>query len=294
MFLNLKFLLFLVLVSTQLTFPNHFLYPCDEKQADRGKFRLWLEGLTLTKNLTYQQPRKIENLIKKNGRFKERKQLRLLLQWLKHRLRKSLLAKYHKRTKEPNDETHKDTVCLLALIWRKLHKDPKIKRKLTRYKQIGYSCSLQKRYAKTEKRRNKNYGSCKNWTHSLCVIRPRSARWTNGPDKIVKSAEAWYHADGGGYFPPQKAEEDNTLHYLHKFYKYSRFQYFFYYSFKTFPSSHSFYKNFRQQKHLSVPWLLQSGCFFGKTADPVTLLYQRGVGQSCFNLLFLLSASIVK
>ena len=216
MFLNLKFLLFLVLVSTQLTFPNHFLYPCDEKQADRGKFRLWLEGLTLTKNLTCQQPRKIENLIKKkNGRFKERKQLRLLLQWLKHRLRKSLLAKYHKRTKEPNDETHKDTVCLLALIWRKLHKDPKIKRKLTRSKQIGYSCSLQKRYAKTEKRRNKNYGSCKNWTHSLCVIRPRSARWTNGPDKIVKSAEAWYHADGGGYLPPQKAEEDNTLHYLH-------------------------------------------------------------------------------
>ena len=32
---------------------------------------------------------------------------------------------------------------------------------------------------------------------------------------IVKNAEAWYHADGGGYFPPQKAEEDNTLHYLH-------------------------------------------------------------------------------
>ena len=48
MFLNLKFLLFLVLVSTQLTFPNHFLYPCDEKQADRGKFRLWLEGLKIS------------------------------------------------------------------------------------------------------------------------------------------------------------------------------------------------------------------------------------------------------
>ena len=129
---------------------------------------------------------------------------------------------------------------------------------------------------------------------ALALSAPRSAHWANGPDKIVKNAEAWYHADGGGYFPPQKAEEDNTLHYLHKFYKYSRFQYFFYYSFKTFPSSHSFYKNFRQQKHLSVPWLLQSGCFFGKTADPVTLLYQRGVGQSCFNLLFSLSASIVK
>ena len=71
MFLNLKFLLFLVLVSTQLTFPNHFLYPCDEKQADRGKFRLWLEGLTLTKNLTCQQPRKIENLIKMTGLRKE-------------------------------------------------------------------------------------------------------------------------------------------------------------------------------------------------------------------------------
>ena len=42
-----------------------------------------------------------------------------------------------------------------------------------------------------------------------------SAHWPNGPDKIVKNAEAWYHADGGGYFPPQKAEEDNTLHYLH-------------------------------------------------------------------------------
>ena len=52
----------------------------------------------------------------KNDRFKERKQLRLLLQLLKHILRKTSLAKYQKRTKEPNDETHKDTVCLLALI----------------------------------------------------------------------------------------------------------------------------------------------------------------------------------
>ena len=223
------------------------MYPCDEKHADRGKFRLWPEGFTLTKNLTCQQPRKIENLILKNGRFKERKHLRLLLQWLQQRLRKTSLAKTsqtYKRTKRWNSQGH---CLLLALIWRKLHKDPKIKRKLTRYKKIGYSCSLQKRYTRTEKRRNKNYGPCKNRTHSLCVIRPRSARWAKGPDKIVKNAEAWYHADGGGYFPPQKAEEDNTLHYLHKFYKYSRFQYFFYYSFKTFPSSHSFYKNFRQQ-----------------------------------------------
>ena len=108
--------------------------------------------------------------------FKERKQLRLLLQWLKHRIRKTSLAKYQKRTKETNDETHKDTVCLLALIWLKLHKDPKIiswrasKHKLTRYKQIGYSWCLQKRYTRTEKRRNKNYGPCKDWTHSLCVI----------------------------------------------------------------------------------------------------------------------------
>ena len=52
----------------------------------------------------------------KNDRFKERKQLRLLLKRLKHRLRKTSLAKYQKRTKEPNHETHKETVCLLALI----------------------------------------------------------------------------------------------------------------------------------------------------------------------------------
>ena len=50
---------------------------------------------------------------------------------------------------------------------------------------------------------------------ALTLSAPRSAHWANGPDKIVKNAEAWYHADGGGYFPPQKAEEDNTLHYLH-------------------------------------------------------------------------------
>ena len=50
---------------------------------------------------------------------------------------------------------------------------------------------------------------------ALALSAPRSAHWANGPDKIVKNAEAWYHADGGGYFPPQKAEEDNTLHYLH-------------------------------------------------------------------------------
>ena len=49
---------------------------------------------------------------------------------------------------------------------------------------------------------------------AFALSAPRSAHWANGPDKIVKNAEAWYHADGGGYFPPQKAEEDNTLHYL--------------------------------------------------------------------------------
>ena len=43
-----------------------------------------------------------------------------------------------------------------------------------------------------------------------------SAHWPNGPDKIIKNAEAWYHADGEGYYPPQKAEEDNTLHYHQK------------------------------------------------------------------------------
>ena len=47
---------------------------------------------------------------------------------------------------------------------------------------------------------------------AFALSAPRSAHWANGPDKIVKNAEAWYHADGGAYFPPQ---EDNTLHYLH-------------------------------------------------------------------------------
>ena len=120
MFLNLKFLLFLALVSTQLTFPKIFLYPCDEKQTDRGNFRLWLEGLALTKNLTCQQPHKIENLIKMTGLRKENN-------WgFFCRLRKTSLAKYQKCTKEPNDETHKDAVCLPALIWLKLYKDPKL------------------------------------------------------------------------------------------------------------------------------------------------------------------------
>ena len=50
---------------------------------------------------------------------------------------------------------------------------------------------------------------------ALALSAPHSAHWANGPDKIVKNAEAWYHADGGGYFRPQKAEEHNTLHYLH-------------------------------------------------------------------------------
>ena len=123
-FLNLNFFLFLVLVSTQLTFPKHFLYRCGGKQTDRGNFRLSLEGLLYSYEKSHisetKQNRKFDN----NDRFKERKQLRLLLQWLKHRLRKTSLEKYQKRTKEPNDETHKDTVCLLALIWLKLYKDP--------------------------------------------------------------------------------------------------------------------------------------------------------------------------
>ena len=98
---------------------------------------------------------------------------------------------------------------------------------------------------------------------ALAVSAPRSAHWANGPDKIAKKAEAWYHADGGGHFPPQKAEEDNTLHYLHKFYKYSRFQYFFYYSFKTFPSSHSFHKNFRPvNKTFICPLTVAERVFF--------------------------------
>ena len=129
---------------------------------------------------------------------------------------------------------------------------------------------------------------------ALAVSAPRSAHWANGPDKIIKNAEAWYHADGGGYFPPQKPEEDNTLHYLHKFYTYSRFQYFSIIHLKHF-QAHTVFTRISgpSTKHLSVPWLLQSGCFFGKTADPVTQLYQHGVGKSCMNLLFLLSASIV-
>lgn len=50
---------------------------------------------------------------------------------------------------------------------------------------------------------------------ALALLAPRSAHWANGPDKIVENAEAWYHADGGGYFPSQKDKKDNTLHYLH-------------------------------------------------------------------------------
>ena len=191
------------------------MYPCDEKHADRGKFRLWPEGFTLTKNLTCQQPRKIENLILKNGRFKERKHLRLLLRWLKQRLRKTSLAKHHKRTKEPNDETHKDTVCYLLWSDGNCIKTRKLSASWPVISKLVTLAVCRRDIQEQKKGRNKNYGPCKNRTHSLCVIRPRSARWAKGPDKIVKNAEAWYHADGGGYFPPQKAEEDNTLHYLH-------------------------------------------------------------------------------
>ena len=140
---------------------------------------------------------------------------------------------------------------------------------------------------------------------AFALSAPRSAHWANGPDKIVKKAEAWYHAYGGGYFPPQRAEEDNTLHYLHKFYKYSRFQYFFYYSFKTFPSSHSFYKNFRQQ-HIclfldcwradafSAKRLILSLCYINvASVNPVSIFYFYYRRRSYNNIKMMIKISLL-
>ena len=268
MFLNLKFLLFLALVSTQLTFPNHFFYPCDEKQTDRGNFRSWLEGLTLTKNLTCQQPRKIENLIKMTGLRKENNWGFFCSGW------STDYVKHHSQNirNVQKNQTMKLTRTLFAsLLWsdwnciktQKLFNGAPAS---TSWPVMSKSVTLadcRRDIQEQKKGETRIVVPVRIELTALTLSAPRSAHWANGPDKIVKNAEAWYHADGGGYFPPQKAEEDNTLHYLHKFYKYSRFQYFFYYSFKTFPSSHSFYKNFRPvNKTFICPLTVAERVFF--------------------------------
>ena len=57
-----------------------------------------------------------------------------------------------------------------------------------RYKQIDYSCSLQKKYTRTKKRRkNKYYGSCEEWTQAALELPAgRSAEWASGLQPISK------------------------------------------------------------------------------------------------------------
>ena len=71
---------------------NHFLYPCDENRGN-----LWWRSRNfqiVTRRLnpyekSHMSATTENRKFDKNDRFKERKQLRLLLQWLKHRLRKT-------------------------------------------------------------------------------------------------------------------------------------------------------------------------------------------------------------
>ena len=217
----------------------------------------------------------------KNDRFKERKQLRLLLQWLKHRLRKTDDSQDIRNVQK--NQTMKLTRTLFAsLLWSDWNciKTQKLFNRApasTSWPVMSKSVTLagcRRDIQEQKKGETRIVVPVRIELTALALSAPRSAHWANGPDKIVKNAEAWYHADGGGYFPPQKAEEDNTLHYLHKFYKYSWFQYFFYYSFKTFPSSHSFYKNFRPvNKTFICPSTVAERVFFRQSGwYPVTPL----------------------
>ena len=198
---------------------------------------------------------------------------------------KHQLAKHHKRRKEPNDETHKDTVCYLLWSDGNCIKTRTLSASWPVISKLVTLAVCRRDIQEQKKGETRIMVRVRIELTAFALSAPRSAHWANGPDKIVKNAEAWYHADGGGYFPPQKAEEDNTLHYLHKFYKYSRFQYFFYYSFKTFPSSHSFYKNFRQQNIclfldccradvFSAKRLILSLCYINvASVNPVSIFY---------------------
>ena len=87
-----------------------------------------------------------------------------------------------------------------------------------RYKQIDYSCSLQKRNTRTKKKGETSIlsGSCEEWTHAAWELPAgRSAEWASGL-----------------YTIPRKKTDFNNFSIIHL---------------KYFPRSHSFYKNSRQQ-----------------------------------------------
>ena len=163
MFLNLKFLLFLVLVSTQLTLISEsFLVPLWWKTNRWRKFQIVTRRLNPYEKSHMSattQNRKFD----KNDRFKERKQLRLLCSdW------STDYVKHHSQNirnvqKNQTMKLIRTLFASLLLIGRKLHKDPEnyfkgsaSEHKLICYKQIGYPWCLQKRYTRTEKSRNKN------------------------------------------------------------------------------------------------------------------------------------------
>ena len=82
---------------------------------------------------------------------------------------------------------------------------------------------------------------------AFALSAPRLPTELTDPTKQLKTLKHGIMQMEEGIFRHKKLRRITHSTITKKFQKYSRFQYFFYYSFKTFPSSHSFYKNFRQQ-----------------------------------------------
>ena len=217
----------------------------------------------------------------KNDRFKERKQLRLLLQWLKHRLRKTDDSQDIRNVQK--NQTMKLTRTLFAsLLWsdwnciktQKLFNGAPAS---TSWPVMSKSVTLagcRRDIQEQKKGETRIVVPVRIELTALALSAPRSAHWANGPDKIVTNVEAWYHADEEGIFRHKKLRRITHSTICINSTNIADFNIFSIIHLKHF-QAHTVFTRISgpSTKHLSVPRLLQSGCFFGKAADILSLRY---------------------